>query len=160
MRKWGPRSSQVYSELHPILQHYLDRVLHEVADISLTCGHRGQKEQNEAFENNFSKVRWPHGKHNQLPSIAVDLQPYPYPKNNSKLAQGLGYIMGRMIQMAAADGITLRWGGDWDKDGDVTDQNFDDLFHIEIIGLQDAEKVFHTLGFSRGLRGSDTEPAE
>lgn len=151
MRKWGPKSKKVYEELHPILQYYLDRVLHEVADISLTCGHRTQKEQNEAFDNNFSKLRWPHGKHNQLPSIAVDLQPYPMPENNFKLAQGLGYIVGRMIQMAAADGIELRWGGDWDRDGDVTDQNFDDLFHVEIRGLHNAEKVFAEFDISGGI---------
>lgn len=150
MRKWGTKSKKVYGELHPILQHYLDRVLHEVADISLICGHRTQKEQNEAFDNNFSKLRWPHGKHNRLPSIAVDLQPYPMPENNFKLAQGLGYIVGRMIQMAAEDRIELRWGGDWDKDGDVTDQNFDDLFHVEIIGLRHAEKTFASFNTSSG----------
>ena len=136
---------QVLSELHPILQYYCNRVLDEVADISLTCGHRGQKEQNEAFERNNSKVRWPHGKHNRFPSIAVDLQPYPYPESTFKLAQGLGYIMGRMVQMAAADGITLRWGGDWDLDGDVLDQNFDDLFHIELVDVNDAEAIFEKL---------------
>jgi peptidoglycan L-alanyl-D-glutamate endopeptidase CwlK len=71
MRKWGKESKKVYGELHPILQYYMNRVLQEVADISLICGHRGQREQNIAFEEGNSKVRWPHGKHNQLPSVAV-----------------------------------------------------------------------------------------
>ena len=28
----------------------------------------------------------------------------------------------------------IRWGGDWDSDGEIKDNNFDDLVHIEIIG--------------------------
>lgn len=149
-RRWGEGSQKVYDELHPILQHYMARALHEVADISLTCGHRGQREQNIAFEEGNSKVRWPDGKHNQLPSIAVDLQPYPYPHQNTKLCAGLGYIAGRIIQMAAKDGITIRWGGDWDRDGDLTDQNFDDYFHLEIRDLPSAEKAFARFDISGG----------
>ena len=125
-----------------MLRYYLDRALEEVADISLTTGHRGAKEQNEAFDSGNSKLRWPDGKHNQIPSIAVDLQPYPYPTNPLKLHAALGYIAGRIIQMAEQDGITIRWGGDWDLDGDVTDQNFDDLFHLELKELPHAEKIF------------------
>lgn len=142
MRSWGKRSLKVYKELHPILQYYCNRVLQEVADISLVCGHRTQKEQNEAFENGFSKVRWPDGKHNQLPSVAVDLQPYPYPEDAMKLRQALGYIAGRMIEMAATDGIEIRWGGDWDQDGEVLDQTFDDLFHLELLNVEKAESIF------------------
>ena len=133
MRKWGARSLAGYETLHPILQHYLDRALQEVADISIICGHRRQKEQNEAFDSGNSKLRWPEGKHNKLPSIAVDIQPYPMPKNSLKVHAGLGYIAGRIIQMAAEDGIAIRWGGDWDRDGDVTDQSFDDLVHYELV---------------------------
>jgi hypothetical protein len=144
----------VYNELHPILQHYLDRALQEVANISLICGHRGQKEQNEKFENKKSKVRWPHGKHNSLPSVAVDLQPYPMPTNDLKLFMALGHIAGRIIQMAATDGITIRWGGDWDRDGDVLDQDFDDLFHLEIRELPNAEKVFASFDITGGVRST------
>ena len=27
--------------------------------------------------------------------------------------------------------VNVRWGGDWDGDGDYTDQTFDDLVHFE-----------------------------
>jgi peptidoglycan L-alanyl-D-glutamate endopeptidase CwlK len=29
-------------------------------------------------------------------------------------------------------GIKIRWGGDWDSDGDINDNRFDDLVHVEI----------------------------
>jgi len=133
MRKWGKRSQQVRSELDPRFHRVLDRTLHEVADISLVCGFRNQKEQNEAFENGFSKVRWPDGKHNKQPSTAVDLQPHPMPADD-KLVMALSYIAGHIVQIGREEGIIIRWGGDWDRDGDLLDQNFDDLFHFEVVG--------------------------
>lgn len=133
MRTWGERSAKVLSELDPRWKRVLERTRDEVADISLIKGFRGQKEQNEAFERGNSKVRWPDGKHNRWPSIAVDLQPYPYPPNDYKLIMALSYIAGRLVQIAVEEGLEVRWGGDWDRDGDVADQNFDDLFHFELV---------------------------
>jgi hypothetical protein len=48
-----------------------------VTDISVLCGFRDQKEQDEAFKNGASKKRWPDSMHNVLPSMAVDVVPYP-----------------------------------------------------------------------------------
>jgi len=28
--------------------------------------------------------------------------------------------------------VNIRWGGDWDSDGEVADNSFDDLVHVEI----------------------------
>ena len=135
MRKWGKQSKKVRSELCENLQHYMDRALNEVADISLLCGHRNAVEQNKAYygEPQRSKLPWPKGKHNNLPSTAVDFQPYPLPDDERKLWGSLAYVAGRVIQMAAEDGVTIRWGGDWNYNGDLTDQTFDDLFHLEIV---------------------------
>lgn len=132
MRTWSARSKAVYEQLDGRLQRVLDRVLQEVADISLTTGFRNQADQDRAFAAGNSKVEWPNGKHNRSPSVAVDFQPYPYPKSELKLRAALGYIAGRMMEIGKQEGVTLRWGGDWDGNGDVTDQTFDDLFHMEI----------------------------
>jgi peptidoglycan L-alanyl-D-glutamate endopeptidase CwlK len=134
MRVWGKRSQAAYDTLDPRMQHYCDRALQEVADISLLKGHRGQEEQDAAYYGTpqRSKLPWPKGNHNTLPSLAVDFQPYPKPENELKLWASLAYVAGRIIQMAAEDGVTIRWGGDWDQDGDLTDQNFNDLFHLEL----------------------------
>ena len=132
MRKWSERSRRCYDELDPRLQNVMDYVLEHVADVTLTTGHRTKEAQNMVFAHGFSKVQWPNGKHNKLPSIAVDLQPYPFPTDELKLRAALGYIAGRAIEYGRQHGIKLRWGGDWNGNGDVTDQNFDDLFHIEL----------------------------
>jgi len=108
------------------------RIRDEVQDISLVTGYRGEEEQNKKFLEGKSKVTYPNGKHNMYPSIAVDLQPYPYPKDERKLWAALGRIAGRAEAIAKEEGFVIRWGGDWDSDGDLTDQDFDDLFHIEL----------------------------
>jgi hypothetical protein len=46
-------------------------------DFKILCGHREEKEQNEAFNKGNSKLKWPQSKHNSLPSLAVDIAPFP-----------------------------------------------------------------------------------
>jgi hypothetical protein len=46
-------------------------------DITVLCGFRGEDDQNDAFRRGTSDLRWPKSKHNQRPSRAVDLAPYP-----------------------------------------------------------------------------------
>ena len=133
MRTWSPRSKRVYDTLDKDLQNLVTRIRDEVTDISLVSGYRDREEQNTLFENSFSKLRFPDSKHNRKPCLAVDLQPYPYPKDECKLWGALGYIAGRAMAIAAEEGIDIIWGGDWDRDGDLTDQTFDDLFHIELV---------------------------
>ncbi len=118
--------------LDPRLQILVVRIRDEVVDISLTSGHRDQETQNTLYENGYSKLKWPRSKHNRKPALAVDLQPYPYPQEEPRLWGSLGYIAGRAHEIAQQEGFRIRWGGDWDRDGDLTDQNFDDLFHLEI----------------------------
>ena len=133
-RIWGERSTRVYETLHPALQDVMDYVLLHVADVSLIFGHRDEAMQNHLYATGKSQLRWPDSKHNKLPSKAVDFQPYPYPEETVKLWAGLAYVAGRAIEYGKTRGYELRWGGDWNRNGDLTDQNFDDLFHLELVG--------------------------
>lgn len=130
-RYWGPKSSRVRRQLCPELQDVVDFIISEVSDISLTTGHRDEATQNSLYPA-FTKVKWPNSKHNAYPSLAVDLQPFPYPQDDIKLRQQLAYIAGRAIEWAKHQHIDLRWGGDWDQDGSNVDNGFDDLFHFEV----------------------------
>jgi hypothetical protein len=40
---------------------------------------------------------------------------------------------GFVIGTAALMGISIRWGGDWDRDTYTKDNSFDDLVHFELI---------------------------
>lgn len=133
MRSWGTKSTKVYDTIDPRLQDIMDYVLHNVADVSLLYGHRNEALQHHLFVTGKSQLDWPDSWHNLQPSRAVDFQPYPRPEREVKLWAGLAYVAGRAIEYARTHGWTLRWGGDWNRDGDLTNQDFDDLFHLELV---------------------------
>lgn len=133
MRIWGTDSQRVYDELDSRLQLVMTRVRDEVGDLTLVEGFRDEIRQNRMFDLGASQLRWPDGKHNQKPSKAVDMQPYPLPDTEDKLWAGLAYLASAAILIAKEEGVTLRWGGDWNRNGSLTDQKFYDLFHLEIV---------------------------
>lgn len=101
----------------------------ELYDCTILVGHRGKAEQNEAFRTGKSKLEWPNSKHNDLPSLAVDVAPYPIDwYDKLRFYHFAGFVLG----VAAEQGTRIRWGGDWDGDHDLTDQTFMDLVHFEI----------------------------
>ena len=111
----------------------LQRVLNEVIktfDCTVLEGHRTESRQNEMLRTGKSKLAYPHSKHNLLPSNAVDVAPYPIDWNDrERFTYFAGYVKG----IAESMNIKLRWGGDWDSDWKVKDNNFDDLPHFEIL---------------------------
>ncbi len=115
----------------------LQRIAHKVLlikDHSILKGHRPENEQNEAFEDGNSKLQWPTGKHNAEPSKALDVQTYPRPPYEGDLRSEQFYLLGLYVGIGAELGIELITGADWDDDGEVTDNGWDDLFHVEIVG--------------------------
>jgi peptidoglycan L-alanyl-D-glutamate endopeptidase CwlK len=82
-------------------------------DFSVLEGFRGEDAQNYAFDNGFSKVRWPFGKHNIHPSRAVDIAPYPVRWNDPVRFTELSIIIKRI---AGELMIPIKWGGDWGWD--------------------------------------------
>jgi len=111
----------------------LQEVFHEVVrrfDCTILEGHRDKERQNRMVAEGRSKVRWPDGKHNTVPSMAVDVTPYPVVwDDRERQTLFAGYV----LATAKAMDIDLRWGGDWDRDTEVRDNSFDDLVHFEIV---------------------------
>ncbi len=112
------------------LQRLFQRVVGDF-DCTILEGHRNKERQNQMAEEGRSQVRWPDGRHNAMPSLAVDVTPYPIVWDDRE-RQTL--FAGFVLATAKAMGIKLRWGGDWDNDTEVRDNRFDDLVHFEIVG--------------------------
>ena len=98
-------------------------------DCKILEGHRGKQRQNQYQQTGRSKVRWPNGEHNSYPSRAVDVAPYPIDWEDTKRFY---FFAGYVIAKAEEMGLKLRWGGDWDRDYDLNDQDFMDLVHFEL----------------------------
>jgi peptidoglycan L-alanyl-D-glutamate endopeptidase CwlK len=130
----GKTSNTNLDQCHPKLQRLIrevDRRLskNKIMELTVTCGHRGEAAQNEAYAAKRSTKAWPDSLHNMLPSPAVDVAPYPIDWNDTaRFARLAGYIQ------AVADDldIEIRWGGDWDQDGRTSDERFVDMPHFEL----------------------------
>ena len=111
----------------------LIKIMEEVVkhwDCTILEGFRNEETQNELFRAGKSKVQFPNGQHNQMPSKAVDAVPFPIDWNDlDRMRVFGGFVMG----VAASLGITLRWGGDWNGNRIFNDQSFIDLPHFEIV---------------------------
>jgi len=138
MPKFGKTSSENLSTCHTDIQLLFEEVV-KTYDCSVTQGHRNKEDQNKAFREKRSKLQWPDGNHNKEPSDAADVYPYPIqlPQDGDSdqvVQQKIGrfYHFAGFVKCKAEEmGIRIRWGGDWDSDGDFTDQTFDDLVHFE-----------------------------
>ncbi|MDH5751565.1 MAG: M15 family peptidase [Deltaproteobacteria bacterium] len=132
---FGISSRKKLNTCHIDLQILFERVV-QVWDCAVLYGHRGQTEQNEIFQTGASKLRWPKSRHNTQPSIAVDIRPHPHRGwDDTRVFYAFaGFVLGVAEELRRAGRIKhkVRWGGDWDGDRDLTDQDFNDLVHFEL----------------------------
>jgi peptidoglycan L-alanyl-D-glutamate endopeptidase CwlK len=108
-----------------------------VMDFSVTCGHRSIEEQQKLFKQGLTRIDGvsQKGKHNYSPSLAMDLMPYPAIVNGVDVWQDKQRfcVLAGLIYAASAElGYSVRWGGDWDGDGNNADSKFHDLPHFEV----------------------------
>ncbi len=136
---FGERSADKLAGVHPQLQAICQRVLaYGVMDFSVIEGHRSIKRQQKLFAEGKSYIDGVtrKGKHNQTPSLAVDLLPYPHTLNGVNVwadRQRFCLLAGLVHAAAAELTVKIRWGGDWDGDGNNADSNFHDLPHFELM---------------------------
>jgi len=104
-------------------------------DISAIEGRRVKARQNRLYRINRSKVLWPYSKHNVLKpedlAHAVDAAPYVNGKRSDVWYHCI-FLAGVIQACGEKLSIPIRWGGNWDMDGEpITDQDFQDLWHYE-----------------------------
>lgn len=132
MPRFSSRSLKELATCHPDLERLFRAVIVH-RDCTIIEGHRGEQRQEQLLNMGRSRVPWPKGKHNAVPSRAVDVVPYvngapSFHLDHCKVFGG--YVQGVADQL----GIRIRWGGDWDMDGEsITDQTFQDLCHFELV---------------------------
>lgn len=137
---WGTKSLERIDTLDPRWKSILDDVLAAVPfDIKVVWGYRGREVQDRAYAEGHSTKQWPNSLHNKMPSVAVDLAPL---NANGKIP-GWGdepadprpwmVLAGAVLGVARVARVEVRWGGNWDCDAIMLDdQDFDDLGHFEI----------------------------
>ena len=108
----------------------LIKVLNElikIMDVTIIEGVRSSERQEKLLKQGATKVKY--SKH--MEGKAVDLAPYPIDWDDLERF----YYMGGMIRGIGKElGINVRWGCEWHSDGNIRDQSFNDIVHVEIKG--------------------------
>lgn len=138
MPVFGKKSFAELQTLDQDLQRIV-RIAILYVDFSILTGQRNEARQNELFATGASKVEFPNSKHNRFPSHAFDFAPYPIdwggrPEDMKKMAEKRFYLYAGLFRgLGLGLGIQLRTGADWDGDGEIEDQTFHDLGHVELM---------------------------
>lgn len=135
MYSYGKTSRARLDTCHSDLVTIFNEVI-KLVDVSILEGHRGEDKQDEFFSKKLSKLKWPNSKHNSLPSMAVDVAPWPIDWDDTdRFYQVVGIVKGVAHMLYEQGKIThkIRCGADWDMDGDIRDQTFNDLPHYELV---------------------------
>jgi peptidoglycan L-alanyl-D-glutamate endopeptidase CwlK len=134
MPQFGRRSKEQLSSCHADLQKLFNEVIKHY-DCTILEGHRSNEEQEELFNQGKSKLKAGKSKHNNTPSLAVDVAPYHIKKPNIDwdCADNFYLFSGYVLGVANQLGIKIRWGGSWDKTLDVRNNKFNDLVHFELV---------------------------
>ena len=128
--KFSERSASRLATCDKRLQDLFNAVIADGHDCTVIEGHRGQEAQDEAFRTGRSRKKWPTGKHNSLPSQAVDVMPFPIDWSDRARLEAFADVV---RTKAESMGIKVRWGGDWNQNGLSSDERFFDGPHWELL---------------------------
>ena len=124
MYHFGKRSKERLKGVNPKLVNVINQLI-KIMDVTVIEGLRSQERQDELVAKGASKTKY--SKH--IEGKAVDLAPYPIDWEDR---ERFHYMGGMVRGIGQQLNVNIRWGGDWDSDGEIKDNNFDDLVHVEI----------------------------
>lgn len=93
---------------------------------------------------------------------AVDLAPWVDGKTPWKDLEAFKKVSSAMFQAADELGVLIQWGGDWDLDGDSSDESYLDMPHWQIpwpYRVESAKSAMQLRIKTRMLSKRDTDPA-
>lgn len=96
--------------VHPTLVEWFERFQGAVLDAHVAWGHRGEKDQNDAFKKGTSKAKWGESPHNYAPALAIDLFRLTHTGAEWQVSWYQKYV-GESV----AKEPKLEWGGSWIK---------------------------------------------
>ena len=142
MFKFSRVSTNRLSNCHKDLKKLMVKSLElSIIDFGISCGYRSIEEQQEIYQQGRTKpggiVTYVDGvkkksKHNELPSLAVDI--YAYVNGKAVWDKEHLYYLGGVIMTCARQlDIQVRWGANFNQNQNLKDENFYDLPHFELL---------------------------
>ena len=109
MPKFSKSSRRRLNSAHIDFKILFNAVIKRI-DCKVICSYRNENAQNRAYNEGNSPFRFPDSKHNQKPSLAVDVVPWPLDWTNIDSFIELGRIVKEEAEKYKID---VDWGGDW-----------------------------------------------
>lgn len=143
---FGERSRNNLKGVHPKMIQVAERAIAiSKQDFFVNEGVRTMARQKELYAQGRTKpgkvVTWTlNSNHFVKPSTgfghAIDVYPFPYENVNSKEYAAKQRVVA-MAMLKAADelDIPIRWGADWDRDGNYGERGESDSPHFELWGV-------------------------
>lgn len=125
--KLGTASLKRLKSVDPKLQEVCLKAFETMPfDITVLEGIRTSERQAELFKQGASKTM--NSKH--LTGRAIDLAPYPVDwKDIDRFVVMSHHVLSAAKQL----GVDVRWGGDWNRNGEWRDEKFLDCPHFELM---------------------------
>lgn len=129
MYKFSKRSLNNLKNVDKRLIHICNELINHI-DFTVIEGHRSLERQLELYEQGYSQIDGitKKGKHNYLPSLAIDIIPYKKghnPFDGSKKSEEMFNTLAKEFKKVANElGYKITWGGDW--------KSFKDLPHFQL----------------------------
>lgn len=129
MYKFSKRSLNNLKNVDKRLIHICNELINHI-DFTVIEGHRSLERQLELYEQGYSQIDGitKKGKHNYLPSLAIDIIPYKKghnPFDGSKESEEMFNTLAKEFKKVANElGYKITWGGDW--------KSFKDLPHFQL----------------------------
>jgi peptidoglycan L-alanyl-D-glutamate endopeptidase CwlK len=118
-----PACNDKLKAVHPDLVRWVNVLRSTHPDAHVSCGYRGQSDQEADFQKGVSRAHFGQSAHNCAPAMAVDL---------FRITQTGGasfdrpWYEGTIAPIAKAAGLV--WGGDW--------KSIKDMPHVELPGFE------------------------
>lgn len=120
------RCNELLQDAHPELVAWFKRAKARYVNVHISCSFRNSTEQNKAFAEGKSQLRWPKSKHNNTEngrpcSLALDL----FLIDEDGLARFPPLFYAKLNADNERDREPIEWGGKWTK--------FKDLVHFQLV---------------------------
>ena len=113
MPNFSKRSAENLATCHADLIRLFSEVVKHF-DCKVTCGFRDKREQDEAYKNGNSQVKWPDSAHNKYPARAVDVLFYPFRQIDWDDREKFMFFRGKVYGIASQLCIRLKKTIPWD----------------------------------------------
>jgi len=149
MPQFGKASREKLDKADPLIQQLFSAVIKHV-DCTVLCSYRGKAEQDAAYAEGNSKLKYPQSKHNSDPAQAVDVMPWnidePHvrwpdlsgftPEQIEKIYNyaSVAHFAGLVRGIALEKDIPIRWGGDFNRNFMLENKDSWDFPHFELDG--------------------------